>query len=462
MTPDRARGTVVGSYELLERIGSGGMGEVWKARDRLLDRLVALKFLNERSPDRFTLLHEARAASALNHPNIVTIFQIGESGTDSYLAMEFVEGQSLRDHLGRDPDIDDALEISEQIVDGLASAHARGIIHRDLKPENIMIRADGRVKLLDFGLAKHLRLDQDSTSATMAREPSKGGELIGTCSYMSPEQARGHAISPASDVFSLGIVMYELFSRRHPFRHDEVLDTLNAIVREEPPALRPPDAPNHVGAIVNKALKKEPSERYSSAVEVSEPLKEARQLWDNDLTHISTTTRPVRGPVRHMSMWSRVAAGAVLTAILIGGGWSLMQSNDTNAMAPGIHSLAVMPFRTSDQNASILAESLPEDLGSALTKAGFQVASRTSVTQISASPDLRSAAVEMGVDSVLDGNVRVQGSVVRIYVELVNARSGFQLWSATFTADPSALMNGQSDTASQIANEIRAIGGGRQ
>jgi len=436
------------------------MGEVWKARDRLLDRLVALKFLNARSQERFTLLHEARAASALNHPNIVTVFQVGESGSDTYLAMEFVEGESLRDRLAGVQDIDEALEISGQIVGGLASAHSRGIIHRDLKPENIMIRADGQVKLLDFGLAKRILLDEDSTSAPDAA--SKSGELVGTCSYMSPEQARGHALSTASDVFSLGIVMYELFSHRHPFRHDEVLDTLNAIVRQEPPPLAPPDAPNHVGAIVSKALKKDPSERYSSAVEVSDPLKEARQFWDTDATRISTTSRPLPAVTSRGPLWPRVAAGIALAGMLVAGGISLFRSDSAGAMIPSVRSLAIMPFRTTDATASLLADALPEDLGSALTKAGFQVASRTTVEQLGTGAAARTAAVEMGIDSVLDGSVRLQGNAVRVYVELVNTRSGFQIWSGTFTGDSSELLGGSSPTTAAIVDTIRDIAGGKQ
>jgi serine/threonine protein kinase len=241
----------------------------WKARDRLLDRLVALKFLSKQDT-RHDLLSEARAASALNHPNIVTIFQIGEIEGEPYLAMEFIEGESLRRYVNATGDLSEALEITEQIVDGLASAHALGIIHRDLKPENIMIRADGQVKLVDFGLAKRL-FPSDATTAETAKPASASGELVGTFSYMSPEQARGHAIGRSSDVFSLGIVMYELFSGRHPFRRDEMLETLNAIVKHEPPPLAKerPEAPPRVGDIVSKSLKKEPSERCSDRGPVS-------------------------------------------------------------------------------------------------------------------------------------------------------------------------------------------------
>jgi serine/threonine protein kinase len=450
---ERVRGTLVGSYELLDRIGAGGMGEVWKARDRQLDRLVALKFLTGEASPRRDLLHEARAASSLNHPNIVTVFQVGESAGDAYLAMEFVEGVSLRHFIGGPHDIGDALGISEQIVDGLASAHQRGIIHRDLKPENIMIRDDGRVKLVDFGLAKHLLLDDASTHETAM---SKSGELVGTCSYMSPEQARGHAITPASDVFSLGIVMYELFSGRHPFRQEAVLDTLNAIVRDEPPPLKPPHAPLPVGQIVTRALRKEPTHRFSSASEISEPLKQARQEWDSDTTR--TTARSATPKPRP---WPVIAAAA-LVAIVAAIAWFQLRPAAPAGTAATVRSMAVMPFRSADQSAALIAESLPEDVGSALSKAGFQVASRTSTMQLAAASDVRAAALTQNIDGVLDGNIRVQGSAVRIYVELVNARTGFQIWSGTFSSDMTALLSGPSPAADQIATQLRAVAGGGQ
>jgi serine/threonine protein kinase len=452
--PERVRGAIVGSYELLDRIGAGGMGEVWKARDRLLDRLVALKFLTGPTSPRRDLLHEARAASALNHPNIVTVFQIGESDGDTYLAMEFVEGVSLRHHIGGPHDIGEAIGISEQIVDGLATAHQRGIIHRDLKPENIMIRDDGRVKLVDFGLAKHLSLEDASTHDSV----SKSGELVGTCSYMSPEQARGTAITPASDVFSLGIVMYELFSGTHPFRQQAVIDTLNAIVRVEPPPLKPADAPPPLTQIVSRALQKEPTQRYSSAVEIGEPLKQARREWDAD-----STRTLARRPVARASSWWKWAIVAAAIAVGAAIAWGPFARIGPSAPAgtSDIRSMAVMPFRSADQNAALIGESLPEDIGTALTKAGFQVASRTSALQMSASPDARAAAQSQNIDSMLDGTIRLQGSSVRIYVELIDTRTGFQIWSGTFTSEMAALLSGPSPAADEIAAQLRAIAGDR-
>jgi serine/threonine protein kinase len=366
--------------------------------------------------------------------------------------MEFVEGMSLRHFIGGPRGIGDALGISEQIVDGLASAHQRGIIHRDLKPENIMIRDDGRVKLVDFGLAKQLLMGDATTHETASRS----GELVGTWSYMSPEQARGHAITPASDVFSLGIVMYELFSGTNPFRHAAALDTLNAIVRVDPPPLKPPQAPLPVGQIVTRALQKEPTQRYSSAAEINEPLKQARRAWDSDTTTSSTRSKALALPSR----WTLAILAAVI-GILSAVGWLVSRPAPPAGTSP-ILSMAVMPFRSSDQSGALIAESLPEDVGTALTKAGFRVASRTSAMQIGAAPDARAAAAAQNIDSVLDGTIRVQGSAVRIYVELVNTRTGFQIWSGTFTSEAAALLSGPSPAADQIAAQLRGIAGGSQ
>ena len=223
----------IGNYLLLKKLGAGGIGEVWKARDRTLNRVVALKFIfteRQGSTPARDLLKEARAASALNHPNIVTVFEVGETEDWAYLAMEFVEGETLRARMERSAvPLDEALEIAGQALSGLAAAHRAGVLHRDLKPENIMIRGDGYVKLLDFGLAKVLpwaRGEQTADSAALG-VPTETGQIVGTFTYMSPEQARGLTVVPASDVFSFGIVLYELFTREHPFRGPTVMDTLD-------------------------------------------------------------------------------------------------------------------------------------------------------------------------------------------------------------------------------------------
>jgi serine/threonine protein kinase len=219
------------------------LGEVWKARDQVLNRVVAMKFVTAagESGGSRELLKEARAASALNHPNIVTVYEVGESPQGAYMTMEVVEGETLRAKMKRgDLAPSDILDIASQVAEGLAVAHAHGIVHRDLKPENIMIRADGYVKVLDFGLAKRLPWAQaDAGGSATASVGTVTGHLAGTFSYMSPEQARAQEVGPASDVFSFGIILYEMLTGSHPFRADSVMDTLHNIVSGEPPALKP-------------------------------------------------------------------------------------------------------------------------------------------------------------------------------------------------------------------------------
>lgn len=279
-------GQSVGSYEVLSFISRGGMGEVYLAEDKRLGRKVALKLL----PTSFTtdddrlrrFEQEARAASALNHPNIITIFEIREAGSSHIIATEFVEGETLRSRLNRTPlSVTESLDIAIQIADALAAAHKAGIIHRDIKPENIMLRPDGYVKVLDFGLAK---LSEQASPAVAAEAPTiqvrtGSGIVIGTAGYMSPEQARGLGVDNRSDIFSLGAVIYEMLARRKPFEGDTPSDTLAAILKTEPPSLSQviPGVPSELTRIVTKCLKKDREERYQVVKDLWLDLKALKQ-----------------------------------------------------------------------------------------------------------------------------------------------------------------------------------------
>jgi eukaryotic-like serine/threonine-protein kinase len=279
-------GQAIGSYEVLSFISRGGMGEVYLAEDKRLGRKVALKLL----PTSFTkdndrlrrFEQEARAASALNHPNIITIYEIREAGSSHIIATEFVEGETLRSRLNRVPlTTTEALEIAIQVADALAAAHKAGIIHRDIKPENIMLRPDGYVKVLDFGLAK---LSEQASPAVAAEAPTiqvrtGSGIVIGTAGYMSPEQARGLGVDNRSDIFSLGAVIYEMLARRKPFEGDTPSDTLAAILKTEPPPLSRvlPGVPSELTRIVTKCLKKDREERYQVVKDLWLDLKALKQ-----------------------------------------------------------------------------------------------------------------------------------------------------------------------------------------
>jgi serine/threonine protein kinase/Tol biopolymer transport system component len=279
-------GQSIGSYEVLSFISRGGMGEVYLAEDKRLGRKVALKLLPSsftKDDDRLRRFEqEARAASALNHPNIITIYEIRQAGSSHIIATEFVEGETLRSRLNRAPlSTTEALDIAIQIADALAAAHKAGIIHRDIKPENIMLRPDGYVKVLDFGLAK---LSEQASPAVAAEAPTiqvrtGSGIVIGTAGYMSPEQARGLGVDNRSDIFSLGAVIYEMLARRKPFEGETPSDTLAAILKTEPPSLSRviPGVPSELTRIVTKCLKKDREERYQVVKDLWLDLKALKQ-----------------------------------------------------------------------------------------------------------------------------------------------------------------------------------------
>jgi serine/threonine protein kinase len=278
-------GARLGPYEVVSRLGAGGMGEVWRARDSRLQRDVAIKVLpSEVASDTGRLKRfekEARSASALNHPNIVTIYDIGSSDSVSWIAMELVEGKTLREllHVGPLP-IKRVLSIAAQVADGLARAHEAGIVHRDLKPENVMVTKDGLVKILDFGLAKPSYTGADSGKGTnIPTETGTGaGVVLGTVGYMSPEQASGQPVDYRSDQFSLGSILYELATGRRAFQKKTAVDTLSAILNDEPEPMSAitPQAPTPLRWVVERCLAKDPESRYVSTKDLARELATIR------------------------------------------------------------------------------------------------------------------------------------------------------------------------------------------
>lgn len=298
------KGASIGHYRILEPLGAGGMGAVYKAHDEKLDRIVAIKLLaSDAIPQedrRRRFLQEARAASALNHPHILTIFDIGDADGKPFIAMEYIEGETLRAKIARRTlSLADALDIACQVAEGLGKAHEHGIVHRDLKPENLMISRDGYAKILDFGLAKLIGREKpapvDSAEKTAMHVKTQPGTIMGTIHYMSPEQILGRKVDQRSDVFSFGIVLYEMATGRRPFSGENDVDTMHAILHEEP---RPPhvisaDLPRDLHRIISKALAKQPKQRYQAIKYAAEEIKELRRGLESGRARAAAKTRLV-------------------------------------------------------------------------------------------------------------------------------------------------------------------------
>ena len=292
MTTELTANTTVSHYRIVSKIGAGGMGEVYLAEDSRLGRKVALKVLSAdlaRNEDRVRRFEqEARAASALSHPNILTIFDIGKEDSTHFIATEFIEGQTLRSVLTRGRmKVGEVLDIALQAASALAAAHAAGIIHRDIKPENVMVRPDGLVKTLDFGLAKLIEAQApsaDSGARTIAKANTDPGTVMGTAAYMSPEQARGQTVDARTDIFSLGVVIYEMIAGRAPFDGETASHVIVSILEKEPAPLTrsSPDAPDELERIVTKSLAKDKDERYQTVKDLLIDLKRLKQRRDLD------------------------------------------------------------------------------------------------------------------------------------------------------------------------------------
>ncbi len=339
-----AAGSRLGPYEILAPLGAGGMGEVYRARDPRLGREVALKVLPgevTRDPDRLSRFEqEARAASALNHPNIITIYEVGLSDTTPFIAMELVDGKTLRELSASGPmPVRRVIDIAAQVAEGLAKAHGAGIVHRDLKPENVMVSKDGYVKILDFGLAKLAEPESGQVSAmlTLARPETHPGTVLGTVGYMSPEQASGQPLDFRSDQFSFGSILYEVAAGQKPFARKTAAETMSAIIREEPEPLAKlrSDIPPPLRWIVERCMTKDPEERYASTRDLARDLESVRD-------HISEVTSaaetPLARPGRGRRRVSPVLAGATLLAIGLGAGWAARAiSRRVVASTPSFH-----------------------------------------------------------------------------------------------------------------------------
>src|SRR2546429_312865 len=499
-----AAGTKLGRYEIRSKIGEGGMGEVYLAQDTKLDRKVALKILPVEvaaHPDRMKrFLREAKTVSALNHPNIITIYEIEHIDSVNVIATEFIDGETLRQRLKNAPvKLGEVLDVATQIASALSAAHAAGIVHRDIKPENIMLRRDGIVKVLDFGLAKLTeRLPPDSVDAEAATKglvQTESGVVLGTVAYMSPEQARGLAADARTDFFSLGVVIYELVAGRSPFSGATRSDLIAALLEKEPPPLARfiPESPAELERIVMKALAKDPDERFQTAKDLLIDLKRLKQKLGVDaeiertsapkltgggktdpfpaLDSVSTAPRAaaqtafgassatssaeyvVTGIKQH-----KLAAGLIVIVLLVGvAGLSFYLHARNSEVA--IESIAVLPFvnQSHDPDSEYLSDGVTESIINSLTQLpSLKVMARSAVFRYKGKEaDPMAAGKELGVRAVLTGRILQRGDNLTISAELLDVRDNKQLWGEQYSEKVSDLLSVQREIAKEITSNLR-------
>jgi serine/threonine protein kinase/Tfp pilus assembly protein PilF len=439
-------GRTISHYTILEKLGEGGMGEVYKARDTKLGRLVALKFLppSLNSPlDVQRFQQEAKSISALNHPNIATIHDIDHSDGSRFLVLEYLSGGTLNARIrhlassGRDHPLQEILGYGIQIAGGLAHAHRNGIIHRDIKTENMMLTGEGTLKITDFGLAK-LRGGAPLT---------RSGTTVGTASYMSPEQIRGEALDQRSDLFSFGVVLYELATGTLPFRGDHEAAVTYATVNEDPIPLTSirSSIPASFERIVRRCLEKDRLRRYQSAEEIIEDLRSLQ-------SGASIETTAARSRAR--TPW--IAAGSIGVLLLIAGLVLWSRSSPSGDRK----SIAVLPFKnmTDARENEFFSDGVTEDIIARLSKIGdLKVISRTSVMQYkNSTKSIKEIAAELNVVTVLEGSVRKADNEIRIVAQLIDARNDEHLWAETYDRELTQIFAIQTDVANRIAGALQA------
>jgi len=428
-----APGSRLGPYEIVSPLGKGGMGEVWRARDPRLGRDVAIKVLPvdvAGHADRLARFErEAKSVAALNHPNIVTLHSIEEAGGTHFLTMELVEGEPL-DRLVAPGGLPLArvLELALPLADALVAAHDKGVVHRDLKPANVMLTKDGRLKVLDFGLAKLAALDAgpDATvPPTMESPISTIGQVMGTVPYMAPEQIRGEEVDARTDLFAFGVVLYELATGKRPFGGATAADISSAILRDAPmpPTEVRPELPGELDRIVGRCLEKSPRERFQRALDVRLDLRALQR----------TLERNAGGAAAKPAAKAVPADGA---------------------------SIAVLPFvnRSREADDEYFSDGLADELLNVLAKIrGLRVAARTSSFHFKGKdPTIAEVGSTLNVKAVLEGSVRKAGNRVRITVQLVNVADGFHLWSETYDRTLEDIFAVQDDIAQSVVKELRA------
>ena len=430
------------------------MGEVYRARDPKLDRNIALKILSSDLASSNEHLrrfeYEARAASALNHPNIITIYDVGRDGDFAYIAMELIEGRDLRDMTadGAMP-LKHVLRVSAKLADGLAAAHERGIVHRDLKPENVIVSNDGFVKVLDFGLAKLVRqINQDDKTLPH----TVPGAVFGTVGYMSPEQASGKTTDFRSDQFAIGVIIYELLTRRRPFDEPTAAETMAAIIRNDPKPLREirPDVPRDLDRIVTRCLSKDAHDRYASTRDLARDLREVRNMITAPSgAERTSTARPRYIPRLKKRLWpALIVAAAVIIGVIAGAAFFRGKPSATT-----IRALGVLPFRdlSGVPEGQHFADGIAETIAARLSQSNtIRVAS---IPSANGSP--KEIAAKIGADRLLKGSVQRSGDQVRLTYAIVDPASGDEAAGDTLTENIADVFALEDRAADKILEALR-------
>ncbi|MDP9340146.1 MAG: protein kinase [Acidobacteriota bacterium] len=471
-------GQTISHYRVLERLGSGGMGIVYRAEDLVLGRNVALKVLppeselNVEAVERFQ--REARAASSLNHPNICTIHEIGEFEGHHFIVMELLEGQTLSSRLaGRALPVEEVLEVAIQMAEGLDAAHRRGIVHRDIKPANVFLNEHGQAKILDFGLAKlttetpllppgsEASSPPTASVRTMLTNP---GAVMGTISYLSPEQASGEEVDLRTDLFSCGVVIYRMATGKDVFEGKTAAVIYHSILSKQP---RPPEEinpaiPPRLGEIILKALEKEPEKRYQSAADLRNDLKAVKRDLESGtvspcISSASASALPARAQ-RTSRQWSKVlvrgAMGLAAVAATVAATWLFFAYR-----AHAIESIAVLPFvnANSDSSTEYLGDGIAQNLIDNLSRLPQLrvMASGTTFTYKGRQVDPRKVGQELKVDAVLQGRVQKIGDTLLMETDLVNTADGTQLWGEQYNRKISDVIGIQTEMSREIASKLR-------